>query len=207
MKRATAFSTLLAVLSCVGVSAVHANPRTNERSLFVVGGGIGARLPGAEDGYAKRLEDYGYDVGKGFMWRAHGFAAYRGFRQVDLGISAEYAYMHNAHPEGKTIAMRTHSRQLGVFARPRLAAGRYLDLGLRLGAGLMHASTTLRQETLTEISPFTRIQLELMIGNQQAGAVLHLGHVQQYQKKHYRPYAATDMDGVQFGFGVYYRLR
>jgi hypothetical protein len=203
--RALIILSTLAALSCPALASPAVGHSPAPQSLFVYGGGVGARLPGAEDGYGQALEAYGYDVGRGFMMGAYGFAAYRGAPIADLGVSAEYTYMHNGHPSGKDIAMRTHTRQVGAYVRPRLAANRYLDFGVRLEAGYVFSSTVLRQQALAEASPYTRIQAELMVGGRYMGAHLHVGHIQVHQRDHFRPYAPPDLAGVQLGVGLYIR--
>jgi hypothetical protein len=197
-------------ISTPSMATIADTPKPSvDQRMFYVGGGVSARVFGLDsisESYVNSLEAYGYDDTGRFMMGMYLYGGYRALPIVDIGLVGEYAYIQNGKPSDKTISMRTHAKQLGVFARPRITSiGSTLDLGVRGEVGVIHSSTTLRQESLTEMSPYARAELELMVGSDRMGAHLHVGYMRTFSRDDFEPNLAPALGGMSFGVGVYRR--
>jgi hypothetical protein len=175
--------------------------------MYVVGGGVNLRLGGMDPASAAwdgALDVNGYhDLGS-TLTGVNLFAAWRGAPLVDLGVAAEYSYVTHARPPGQEIGLRSHVRQLGAFARLRPWPRSVVDAGLRLDAGVIGVDTTLRQETVREIAPFARAQLDVLAGGERTGLHLHVG-MQRVLSRDADPYLPAPVGGLDFGVGIYRR--
>lgn len=177
--------------------------------MFYIGGGASARIPGIEsigESYVDTLDAYGYDNTGRLVMGIYVMGGYRALPIIDIGLVGEYAYIQHAQPADKEISMRTHARQLGAFVRPRITRpGSVFDLGIRAEAGAIHSSTTLRQQSLTETSPYARAELELLVGEDRMGAHLRVGYMRTFSRDDFEPHLAPALGGLSFGIGVYRR--
>jgi len=141
----------------------------------------------------------------GYEMRLYG--GYRIIPMLDLGIAADYWYRKEGEPRGETISMRTHSRQLGVFIRPhQRSPGGLLDLGARFEAGYVHSKTTLRGVSLEELSPYARLQLELVLGGGDLAGTLHVSYTLVGGQEDFEPYVPPKLGGIAFGVGMLRRF-
>jgi hypothetical protein len=197
------------IASAGGAPGVARSDSAEQGALYQIGGGFQARITRFAAGgaaYAEELDDYGYDGASPVAPGMFLFAAYRGAPLADVGVQVDYAYSSHGHPGGAEIAMRTHMRQLGVYARPRVRLHRRVDLGLRLEAGVIHTDTILRQQSLRVVTPYTRAQGELLIEGESIGMSLQVGYMRAFAGRVYEPYLAPPTGGPSFAIGVYRRL-
>ena len=173
-----------------------------------IDGGISMRVSVMDSTNSSHYDDldaYGYDSGRvGFGLRMAG--GFRIMPRLDVGGSGEYFYRKDGEPRRKTIGMRTHAQQGGLFIRPHQSSpGGLFDLGTRFEVGVIKSKTILRQEELDELSPYVRAQVELLIGRRELAAMLHVGYMVVAGQEDFDPYLRPRLGGIYFGAGMFHR--
>jgi hypothetical protein len=188
-------------------SSIAAPAAARPRPYFI-DGGITMRVSLMDSTNAGNYDDlaaYGYDSGRVGVGLRLG-AGYRAMPRLDVGINGEYFYRKDGAPRRKTIGMRTHAQQAGLFIRPHQSSpGGLFDLGTRLEVGAIKSTTILRQEELDEISPYLRAQVELLIGRRDLAAMLHVGYMVVAGQDDFDPYLRPRLGGIYFGAGMFHR--
>ncbi len=187
-----------------GARSVIAAVAPDQLRPYFIDGGVSMRVSVMDPTYDD-LAAYGYDSGRvGVGLRMAG--GLRMMPRLDVGISGEYFYRKDGEPRRKTIGMRTHAQQGGLFIRPHQSSpAGLLDLGTRLEFGAIKSKTILRQEELDEISPYLRAQVELLIGRRDLAAMLHIGYMVVAGQEDFDPYLRPRLGGVYFGAGMFHR--
>jgi hypothetical protein len=170
---------------------------------YAVGGGVRAGFGAGPS--AEALDAYGYDRAMPLTSGIEVFAGYRITPAVEVGAVAGWDYRKLGSPPESTISMRSYTRALGGYLRPRLLGGGSAELGLRLEAGILASSVVLRGAEADHHAGYGRGRLELRLGGGRTAVVLHLEYRHVVGASRMSP-VGTPGPELGAGFGLRYRL-
>ncbi|MCC6999208.1 MAG: hypothetical protein IT370_31645 [Deltaproteobacteria bacterium] len=155
-------------------------PAPSRRRGPQVGLGLGYRVPMLSPGGKKvgeALQAYGYDEGGlGFLFETQIDLVWRYSREIDVGARAGYAMNFWDPTSGDADAAELSLDVAEVGALVRMHPSRRVPFAFQFGAGVLLATTTLRGEHDSELVPFVRAELRVVMSTARVSPWVSFGY-------------------------------